>query len=233
MYCFFRTIFWLGIPSFFGCTDVTKQKKPEEGWYGQPKYCSKRAIHVVISFAVVSGLFSFCAPKKGQQSLRILSRYLRTLYPPRGKTRGPGLRKVRGEDGEVGYNILWYPDPTPWRKLIGYQALPESEFWSPVELRIFRNTSTFLVCSPGIFATPYWKIIFLYRRNFKMSAAPFTVEMILVFLLTLCLLHQYGNWRKQHWLVTVAVFVAWYFSFLIVFILPLDVSAVSLIILLF
>lgn len=58
-----------------------------------------------------------------------------------------------------------------------------------------------------------------------MSAAPFTVEMILVFLITLCLLHQYGNWRKQHWLVTVAVFVAWYFSFLIVFILPLDVSA--------
>ena len=65
-----------------------------------------------------------------------------------------------------------------------------------------------------------------------MSAAPFTVEMILVFLLTLCLLHQYGNWRKQHWLVTVAVFVAWYFSFLIVFILPLDVSAVSFITLL-
>lgn len=46
-----------------------------------------------------------------------------------------------------------------------------------------------------------------------------------MFLLTLCLLHQYGNWRKQHWLVTIAVFVAWYFSFLIVFILPLDVSA--------
>ncbi|KAK2554648.1 G-protein coupled receptor-associated protein LMBRD2 [Acropora cervicornis] len=58
-----------------------------------------------------------------------------------------------------------------------------------------------------------------------MSVAPFTVEMIFVFLLTLCLLHQYGNWRKQHWLVTIAVFVAWYFSFLIVFILPLDVSA--------
>lgn len=58
-----------------------------------------------------------------------------------------------------------------------------------------------------------------------MSAAPFTVEMIFVFLLTLCLLHQYGNWRRQHWLVTTAVFVAWYFSFLIVFILPLDVSA--------
>ena len=63
---------------------------------------------------------------------------------------------------------------------------------------------------------------------FKMSAAPFTVEMIFVFLLTLCLLHQYGNWRKQHWLVTTAVFISWYFSFLIVFILPLDVSGVSL-----
>lgn len=61
-----------------------------------------------------------------------------------------------------------------------------------------------------------------------MSAAPFTVEMIFVFLLTLCLLHQYGNWRKQHWLVTTAVFISWYFSFLIVFILPLDVSGVSL-----
>ena len=146
---------------------MLQNKKPEEGWYGQPKYCSKRAIHVAISFAVVSGLFSFCAPQKWQQSLRILSRCLRTLYPPRGKTRGPGLRKVRGEDGEVGYNILWYPDPTPWRKLIGYQALPESEFWSPVELRIFRNTSTFPVCSPGIFATPYWKINFFISQKFQ------------------------------------------------------------------
>ena len=39
---------------------MLQNKKPEEGWYGQPKYCSKRAIHVVISFAVVSGLFFFC-----------------------------------------------------------------------------------------------------------------------------------------------------------------------------
>lgn len=60
-----------------------------------------------------------------------------------------------------------------------------------------------------------------------MSPAPFSLEMIAVFLLTLYLLHQYGNWRKQHLLVSIAVFVAWYFSFLIVFILPLDVSDVS------
>ena len=96
------------------------------------------------------------------------------------------------------------------------------------QLRIFRNV-----------IKPFWLVSWRFcdfRREAlllwdptcsKMSAAPFTVEMIFVFLLTLCLLHQYGNWRKQHWLVTIAVFIAWYFSFLIVFILPLDVSAVS------
>ena len=32
----------------------------EEGWYGQPKYCCKKAIHVVLlRFAVVSGLLVF------------------------------------------------------------------------------------------------------------------------------------------------------------------------------
>jgi len=37
--------------------------KPKEGWYGQPKYCYEKTIHVVlISFAVVFGLlvFGFC-----------------------------------------------------------------------------------------------------------------------------------------------------------------------------
>ena len=34
--------------------------KPEEGWYGQPKYCYEKTIHVVlISFAVVFGLLVF------------------------------------------------------------------------------------------------------------------------------------------------------------------------------
>jgi len=34
--------------------------KPEEGWYGQPKYCYEKTTHVVlISFAVVSGLLVF------------------------------------------------------------------------------------------------------------------------------------------------------------------------------
>ena len=34
--------------------------KNEEGWYGQPKYCYEKTIHVVlISFAVVFGLLVF------------------------------------------------------------------------------------------------------------------------------------------------------------------------------
>ncbi|XP_020625669.1 LMBR1 domain-containing protein 2-like [Orbicella faveolata] len=94
------------------------------------------------------------------------------------------------------------------------------------QLRIFRN----VIKHFWLVSWPFWDyrletLLLCNPRCSKMSAAPFTVEMIFVFLLTLCLLHQYGNWRKQHWLVTIAVFIAWYFSFLIVFILPLDVSA--------
>uniref|UniRef100_A0A914XPW8 LMBR1 domain containing 2 n=1 Tax=Plectus sambesii TaxID=2011161 RepID=A0A914XPW8_9BILA len=57
-----------------------------------------------------------------------------------------------------------------------------------------------------------------------MAAGPLVLELFLVFGLTLVLLHKYGNWRKQHLIVTVSTFVGWYFSFIIIFILPLDVS---------
>ena len=40
---------------------VSNISKPEEGWYGQPKYCLKKAINVIISFAVVFGLLGFCS----------------------------------------------------------------------------------------------------------------------------------------------------------------------------
>ncbi|XP_065069305.1 G-protein coupled receptor-associated protein LMBRD2-like [Rhopilema esculentum] len=58
-----------------------------------------------------------------------------------------------------------------------------------------------------------------------MSSAPFIIELVVAAFITICLLHRYGNWRKQHLIVTIAVFIAWYFSFLIIFVLPLDVSA--------
>ncbi|XP_066298283.1 G-protein coupled receptor-associated protein LMBRD2-like isoform X2 [Branchiostoma lanceolatum] len=57
-----------------------------------------------------------------------------------------------------------------------------------------------------------------------MSVAPLAVEVICVFCLAAYLLHKYGNIRRQHVLVTLASLVAWYFSMIIIFILPLDVS---------
>jgi len=51
------------------------------------------------------------------------------------------------------------------------------------------------------------------------------LELLVVFLAALLLLHSYGQIKKQHMMVTVATLVAWYFSMIIVFILPLDVSS--------
>ncbi|GAB1603134.1 LMBR1 domain-containing protein 2-like [Argonauta hians] len=58
-----------------------------------------------------------------------------------------------------------------------------------------------------------------------MSAGPLSVEIICTCILALVLIHRYGDWRKQHVLVTLATFVAWYFSLMIIFIIPLDVSS--------
>nr|ACO11086.1 LMBR1 domain-containing protein 2 homolog [Caligus rogercresseyi] len=57
-----------------------------------------------------------------------------------------------------------------------------------------------------------------------MSATIFVSDLLLAFLLSGCLLYRYGDWFRQRIIVTLAVFLAWYFSFLIVFIIPLDVS---------
>jgi len=60
-----------------------------------------------------------------------------------------------------------------------------------------------------------------------MGAGPLTVELIVILILTVLLLHKYGNWRKQHPIVTGSTLITWFFSFIIVCILPLDVSLVS------
>ena len=60
-----------------------------------------------------------------------------------------------------------------------------------------------------------------------MSAGPLVVEILFTFFVAAFLLHRYGNLKKQHVIVTAAVFIAWYFSLMIIFILPLDVSLVS------
>ncbi|VDK69165.1 unnamed protein product [Litomosoides sigmodontis] len=57
-----------------------------------------------------------------------------------------------------------------------------------------------------------------------MSAVLLVVEVSAVFILTLLLLDKYGNWRRQNFIVTISTFIGWFFSFTIIFILPLDIA---------
>ncbi|XP_008302158.1 LMBR1 domain-containing protein 2-B-like [Stegastes partitus] len=57
-----------------------------------------------------------------------------------------------------------------------------------------------------------------------MSGAALAVVVVVVFFLALCLLQRYGDLRKQQRLVLLGTLLSWYLCFLIVFILPLDVS---------
>lgn len=60
-----------------------------------------------------------------------------------------------------------------------------------------------------------------------MTLSPLLTEVVVTFCLAAGVLYKYGNWLKHHIIVTVAVLVAWYFSFLIIFVLPLDVSSTA------
>jgi len=62
-----------------------------------------------------------------------------------------------------------------------------------------------------------------------MSVVALVVDVLFVFCLAAFLLHRYGDWRNQHIAVTIAAFISWYFPFMIIFVLPLDVSNVSMI----
>ncbi|KAK5966209.1 LMBR1 domain-containing protein 2, partial [Trichostrongylus colubriformis] len=57
-----------------------------------------------------------------------------------------------------------------------------------------------------------------------MGAGPLVVELVAVFVLTALLLNKYADWRRHHFVVTLSTFVGWYFSFIIIFVLPLDVA---------
>ncbi|KAI4501121.1 hypothetical protein M0802_003924 [Mischocyttarus mexicanus] len=58
-----------------------------------------------------------------------------------------------------------------------------------------------------------------------MFLEPFLIEIAVAFYLAATVLYKYGNVYRQHIIVTVSVLIAWYFSLLIIFILPLDVSS--------
>lgn len=61
-----------------------------------------------------------------------------------------------------------------------------------------------------------------------MTSGPLITEVVLTFCLAAFILYKYGDWKRQNILVTFGVLIAWYFSFLIIFVLPLDVSSVSI-----
>eukprot|EP00064_Thunnus_orientalis_P002002 superscaffoldBa00000139_g2007 len=58
-----------------------------------------------------------------------------------------------------------------------------------------------------------------------MSGASLAVVVVVVFFLALYLLQRYGDLRRQQRLVLLGTLLSWYLCFLIVFILPFDVSA--------
>uniref|UniRef100_A0A8C9ZC88 LMBR1 domain containing 2a n=1 Tax=Sander lucioperca TaxID=283035 RepID=A0A8C9ZC88_SANLU len=60
-----------------------------------------------------------------------------------------------------------------------------------------------------------------------MSGAALAVVVVVVFLLALYLLQRYGDLRRQQRMVLLGTLLSWYLCFLIVFILPLDVSTYS------
>lgn len=60
-----------------------------------------------------------------------------------------------------------------------------------------------------------------------MTLGPLLTDVVVTFCLAAGLLYRYGNWQRHNVLVTIAVLIAWYFSLLIIFVLPLDVSSVS------
>jgi len=62
------------------------------------------------------------------------------------------------------------------------------------------------------------------------SAAPgiLTVEGIVAFVTALFMVYRYSNLRKQNPLVTGTTLLIWFLSFFVVFLLPVDVTSVSL-----
>lgn len=60
-----------------------------------------------------------------------------------------------------------------------------------------------------------------------MASGIFIFDIIATLGLSGLLLYSYGDWLRQKLFVTLSVLLAWYFSFLIIFVLPLDVSSTT------
>lgn len=85
----------------------------------------------------------------------------------------------------------------------------------------FKFVSTGRSCLPShhdLLTSAYWSV--------TMSGAALAVVVVVVFFLAFFLLQRYGDLRKQQWMVLLGTLLSWYLCFLIIFILPLDVSTV-------
>ena len=75
-----------------------------------------------------------------------------------------------------------------------------------------------------------WIVLMLCACSYMqiiMSAVLLSIDIVLVFCFTAFIHFHYGSWQKHHILVTLTTFVSWYFPFMIVFVMPIDVSSVS------
>lgn len=57
-----------------------------------------------------------------------------------------------------------------------------------------------------------------------MSGVPLGVEIISLFVIVLFLIHNYADFRRQNRIILLTTFIAWYFSIMIVILLPMDIS---------
>lgn len=88
----------------------------------------------------------------------------------------------------------------------------------PVMLNLFLLVPLAFCSHHDLLTSAYWSI--------TMSGAALAVVVVVGFFLAFFLLQRYGDLRKQQWMVLLGTLLSWYLCFLIIFILPLDVSTV-------
>ena len=76
-------------------------------------------------------------------------------------------------------------------------------------------------------ANNYWCVSRPRRSAMFIAPLLLTVEFVLALLLAVYLLYRYANIRRQNPFATVTTLVVWFLSFVIIFLLPVDVSSVS------
>ncbi|KAI5720868.1 hypothetical protein M8J77_012701 [Diaphorina citri] len=102
-----------------------------------------------------------------------------------------------------------------------------------IDVRLFRSNKTnelTLTSEKRSFLANERKLFELQCQISKLItmiiiSSSLVVNIILAFFIVIVLINRYANWRNQNIVVTIAVVVSWYFSFLIIFILPLDITS--------